>query len=131
MRPFSSSLARWLLSAGAIAILVGQTADAALFQHLDASVEGSFVEFDGTVTWFDLSGNGHHATDDALGGTISLSNDASVFPSELNSIDFDTADGVRARMQLLDANDAAMLLDHSEDAQGFSVFVVECFLDSI
>ena len=121
--PFSFSLVRWLLSAGAIAILVGQTADAALFQHFDASVADSFDEFDGTLTWIDLSGNGRHATDDALGGTVSLSNDTSVFPTELNSIDFDTVDG-RARMQLLDANDAATLFDQSQvGAQGFSVFV--------
>ena len=123
MPPFSSSLAHWLLSAGAIAILVGQTADAALFQHLDASVADSFDEFDGQITWIDISGNGRHATDDALGGTISLLNDTSVFPSELNSIDFDTVDG-RARMQLLNADEAATLLDQSQDgAQGFSVFV--------
>ena len=112
-----------LLAAAALAFttLVGQAADAGLFQHLDASVANSVIDDGGTITWLDQSGNGRDATDDFLGGTISLSTDTSVFPSGLNSIDIDTLDG-RARMQLLDADDAATLLDQSQDgAQGFSV----------
>ncbi len=109
-----------------LCVLSGR-ADASLFQHLDASVSGSFFNNGGTLTWLDQSGNGRHAVDTSAGsGSVSLSTDPTVFPTGLDSLRFDGADFANfGRLNLFGAAESDAVLDQSgPNPDGFTVLVV-------
>ena len=106
---------------------MGHPACASLFQHFDASVIDSFTNVGGTNVWLDQSGNGLHAIDTSSGsGSVSLSSDASVFPTGFNSLRFNGSNSSNyGRLRLLSSAASDVVLDQSGPAaEGFSIFVV-------
>ncbi|MEQ8846712.1 DUF5010 domain-containing protein [Botrimarina sp.] len=117
----------WGALAAAAQTLVGVSAHAALFQHLDASQPGSFLTTGGGATWLDVSGNNRHAVSASAGaGSVALSTDPSIFPTGWASVRFDGSDAANfGRLELLSAQASDGVLDQSgPSAAGFSLFVV-------
>ncbi len=124
---------RWRYAARGCRLLVAALAtacppaDASLFQHLDASAPGSLVNLGGQLTWIDRSGNGHNAIDTSTGsGSVSLSNDDSIFPTGLPSVRFiGSGWNNYGRLQLLSSSASDAVLNQAgPNPTGFSMLVV-------
>lgn len=110
-----------------LALAFSSPVRASLFQHFDASTPDSYINQGGTGVWLDQSGNGLHAVDDSSGsGSVTLSTDASVFPTGYSSLRFQGSNSNNyGRLRLMTSGLSSVVLDQSgPDAMGFSIFVV-------